>query len=737
MYYKIDNVVMHRGDSFVVPGRDVTIESYYTLAKYNVTYNFESANGGQVSQSDTTKTLTEEFNIGENIDLTKTGYLQGYDFDGWVLNGSSQILSTLTMGNSNVTLNAVYTDRTAPNNTAPAGDAAISTITVTPKQEDNGSEINTNSIKYQIGEDTNGNGVIDENEWREWQDTNTFTGLTANTTYYVRTQASDNDGNGPTISESTEVTTLQIENGTLVQHKTNAQGEIIPLSTDSADRTHAINTDLFLDITPAERGTTTLTIKKSDLIQVTISDDQTLETATGLYELILKTVDGSNTAENTYYVYVDKVKPTVNPEVETTSSSITVDANALDAHSGVSTITYVLKDGDTVVQTITKTAEDNDKTATFTGLTQNKNYTLEVTATDYAGNISEVSTSTVHTNELTNGSLSFTEQETATQVNPLTNPTAEDLADASKQVWVNEDLVIALTQGSEGTTTYTVEKISGTPEEAAQTKRGNATIPTTEGTYKITVTTTDGTNTTAPTTYYINVDKTNPTVAVSSNGGNYVMEVGQTQVTLSTTITGTDDVNGSGVNTLKYAWVLGNGTPATGDYTTANDLSEKAVSYTVSAGGDYYLWTKATDKAGNESITIEKTNPFTVGYRVEYDMNGGVGTIDSQVKTHGTNLALSNAVPTREGYEFKGWATSSTATKDEVEYTSGANYTTDAPVKLYAVWMEKVASLTKNGTTTYYDSIQAAIDAAGTSSETEVTANSPVVTLIYNGASRA
>ena len=721
MHYQIEGVTKHNGDTYTMPKRNVTIEEYYTLVTHNVTYNFDSANGGQVSPTDSRKTITEEFNIDENIDLTKTGYLQGYDFDGWVLDGTSEILSTLTMENSNITLNAVYTDRTAPNNTAPTGDPTISTITVTPRQEDNGSGIDESTIEYQIGKDTNGNGVIDDNEWSPWQSSDTFTGLDTDTTYYVRTRASDNDGNGPTVSESTPVTTLQIQNGTLVQHKTNAQGEIIPLSTDSTDRKHAVNTDVFLDITPAPSGTTTLTIKKSDVVQVTISDDQTLPTTSGLYELILKTVDGPNEASNTYYIYVDKDNPTVNPETQTTSSTITVDANEYDEHSGVKTVTYVLKDGNTVVATITKDENDIDKTATFTGLTQNKDYTLEVTATDYAGNSSTTSTSIVHTNTLTNGSLSFTEEDSGTQVNPIPNPTAEDLADETKTVWVNEDLLTTLTNGSEGTTTYTIEKVSGTPAEETQTETGSTTVPTTDGTYKFTVTTTDGTNTTEPTVYYINVDKTIPTVAVGTNGGNYVMEVEETQVELSTTVTGTDNANGSGVASVKYAWSTSNSTaPAAADWTTVSGATTTATN-TVQTGGNYYLWTKATDKAGNESITIEKTNPFTVGYRVEYDMNGGTGTIESQVKTHGESLTLSSTVPTKTGYTFAGWSTNSAATPSQVEYTSGDIYTANAPAKLYAIWEVNAYTVTYN-----YNGGQVSSTNTDTTSTETVNYNDPI-----------
>ena len=71
-------------------------------------------------------------------------------------------------------------------------------------------------------------------------------------------------------------------------------------------------------------------------------------------------------------------------------------------------------------------------------------------------------------------------------------------------------------------------------------------------------------------------------------------------------------------------------------------------------------------------------------YTVSYNANGGSGAPSSQTKTHGTALTLSTTVPTRTGYAFVGWATSSSATS--ATYAPGASYTTDANLTLYAVW---------------------------------------------------
>lgn len=84
--------------------------------------------------------------------------------------------------------------------------------------------------------------------------------------------------------------------------------------------------------------------------------------------------------------------------------------------------------------------------------------------------------------------------------------------------------------------------------------------------------------------------------------------------------------------------------------------------------------------------TIKRT------YTVSYNANGGSGAPSSQTKTYGTNLTLSSTIPTRAGYAFKGWATSSTGA---VAYPAGGTYSDNSAITLYAVW--EVAGAIKIG----------------------------------------
>ena len=87
-------------------------------------------------------------------------------------------------------------------------------------------------------------------------------------------------------------------------------------------------------------------------------------------------------------------------------------------------------------------------------------------------------------------------------------------------------------------------------------------------------------------------------------------------------------------------------------------------------------------------------------YNVSYNMNGGSGSIDNQTKTYNVNLTLSTTKPTRTGYTFVGWNTSSTATT--AQYQPGGTYSANANATLYAVWKANtvdVTSVSLNATT--------------------------------------
>ena len=102
--------------------------------------------------------------------------------------------------------------------------------------------------------------------------------------------------------------------------------------------------------------------------------------------------------------------------------------------------------------------------------------------------------------------------------------------------------------------------------------------------------------------------------------------------------------------------------------------SSTATSATYAAGANY------TSNAGATLYAVWKANTYTVSYNA----NGGSGAPGNQTKTYGQTLTLSSTKPTRTNYNFKGWGTSASATT--VSYASGASYTANAAITLYAVW---------------------------------------------------
>ena len=129
--------------------------------------------------------------------------------------------------------------------------------------------------------------------------------------------------------------------------------------------------------------------------------------------------------------------------------------------------------------------------------------------------------------------------------------------------------------------------------------------------------------------------------------------------------------------------------------------SSSATTATYSAGGAY-------TRNGNTTLyAVWEYDPVT--YTVSYNANGGSGAPASQTKTYGVSLTLSSTRPTRSGYDFMGWATTSTATS--ATYSAGGSYTANAAVTLYAVWQEtnydfSVSDLTVSNTEPYkYDQV--------------------------------
>ena len=160
---------------------------------------------------------------------------------------------------------------------------------------------------------------------------------------------------------------------------------------------------------------------------------------------------------------------------------------------------------------------------------------------------------------------------------------------------------------------------------------------------------------------------------------------------------------------------------------SAKIYSGDVLKITFSAASGYNVATHtvngSTFTSGNThtvsgNVTVVSTATLKT-YTVSYNANGGTGAPAAQTKTHGTALTLHSTKPTRAtvtnatytvtfnanggttptasataknttSYSFKNWNTNSGGTG--TSYASGASYTTDAAVTLYAQWTSSTST---------------------------------------------
>ena len=153
--------------------------------------------------------------------------------------------------------------------------------------------------------------------------------------------------------------------------------------------------------------------------------------------------------------------------------------------------------------------------------------------------------------------------------------------------------------------------------------------------------------------------------------------------------------------TISYNANGGSGAPAAqtkteGTALTLSSTKPTRTNYTFLGWSTSASATTASYQPGAQFKTNANTVLYAVWklneYKVSYNGNGGSGVPAVQTKKHGTALKLSNTIPTRSGYGFVGWATSSTATK--ASYQPGTQYTGNSNVTFYAVWQKDAYRVT-------------------------------------------
>lgn len=148
--------------------------------------------------------------------------------------------------------------------------------------------------------------------------------------------------------------------------------------------------------------------------------------------------------------------------------------------------------------------------------------------------------------------------------------------------------------------------------------------------------------------------------------------------------------SGSGAPSAQTKWyneslTLSSTKPTRTNYVFKNWNTKSDGSGTAYASGASYT--------GNAALALYAQ--WYAPYTVSFNANGGSGAPSNQTKVYNTALTLSSTKPTRTGYTFKNWNTKSDGTG--TSYASGANYTANAAVTLYAIWQINTWAVTYDG----------------------------------------
>ena len=267
------------------------------------------------------------------------------------------ILAKNTAGNTTIVKsNVFYLDNTAPNTTAPTATSTTNSIVVTSAQTDANSGINASTRQYSIKKKS-------DSSWGSWvtdsNGTHTFTNLTLNTEYQVRTQVKDALGNGYAVSATKNNNNSKYNktNNNTINNSTNNKQNIT--ATITYPNITGITKQYSYDNKTWTKYTTALTIDTNKTIYA-------------------RSIDSTNQGSDSTRVAslsvtnIDKTPPTVTHTIKNKKAkSVDIVITATDKN-GIKSIANVTTTG------ITKT-----DTNTYT-VTKNQDYEFKVT--DNAGN---------------------------------------------------------------------------------------------------------------------------------------------------------------------------------------------------------------------------------------------------------------------------------------------------------------------------------------------------------------
>ena len=268
-------------------------------------------------------------------------------------------------------------DKLEPTKAAPTVTITTSSITLTLNQQD---AIATNEYAMSGLDSTKTEYGIYKNYTWQWQKQNTFTNLTQNTTYRVKTRVVDNAGNGYTESEEKQITTNKVPGGstniTISQNPTEyTNGNVdvtitYNLIQNTVGEYRVLKKDGTLETEWTEYSGK-ITLEKNRKIEARIKDENNQ-----VGETVIKEITN-----------IDKLYPNnLSPNATSTTTTITVTSAQQDnpatddyAQTGIDetkTQYGIYKNGYWSWQT----------SNTFTNLTQGTSYQVKTKVMDNAGN---------------------------------------------------------------------------------------------------------------------------------------------------------------------------------------------------------------------------------------------------------------------------------------------------------------------------------------------------------------
>ena len=159
-------------------------------------------------------------------------------------------------------------------------------------------------------------------------------------------------------------------------------------------------------------------------------------------------------------------------------------------------------------------------------------------------------------------------------------------------------------------------------------------------------------------------------------------------------------------------------------YVGSDDPETLVIEIKAKPSGEGYTSANIPTNDGNATVTLDKeeinkaTPPTVFGYSVEYALNEGTWT-NGPAKLYypqDANVAVTNKVPTRDGYEFTGW-TSDIEGDNNVYTSDGANSSITMPaanVTLTAQWKKiETANLSVKKEVAKVGNVKVTVDATG------------------------